>query len=209
MHKLEFDFHGQKTLFQISQDIDFANSRDELSHYDYVYRLVDISGNLLSEIDKFDGQCYGFGTIVKMSVKHLPKLDENIRKMVDNVIEGKSITDELKVNTNDNPKDLNFYFEKDGIDFVALVKIKNDNAYIMIFDSMPNYNNYHFLFSGIHNFNDKNMSYATEQEHMIEDKKNNFYFYFGDEQTDEGFNDWLEEEAPKLYKEIKKLKIKI
>jgi hypothetical protein len=205
MHKEEISINGKKTLFQISKNKDFADYADRSHNYDYVYRLVDIDGNLISEVDKFTADGYGFGTVVKMSVEHLEQLDKNIKKMVENAINDVGLSKDLTVNKKDNAEGIELKFEEDGVDLVVLVKILDNDAYVMVFDSMPNYMNYHFLFHGIHNF--KNSDMHVNEIEKIDDKKNNFYFYFGDENTDTSFDDWLSEEAPKIHKVFRKLGI--
>lgn len=209
MHKEEFIYKNQKTLFQIAQNYDFSfdDDNNKINKYDYVYRLVDISGNLISKVDKFSADGYGFGTVVKMSSEHIPQLEKNIKQMVKNCINDDSISENLRVNSNDNSKNIRFELEEDGIDLVVLVKVHQKDAYVIIFDSMPNYLNYYFLFANIHNFKNVDMSTMDEAVEKIQDKTNNFYFYYGNENTDSQFNDWLEETAPKIYKIFKKVEI--
>jgi hypothetical protein len=205
MYQKKFKYKENKTLFQINQNQVFRDYQDNQYTYDSVYRLVDITGNLISEVDKFDASGYGFGTVVKMSVKHLSQLDKNIQKMVENAQQAKSLDDGLSINANDNLEKMSFEFEEDGIDFVVLVKVVENDAYILVFDSMPNYLNYYFLFAGIHDFNNQDMSIHQVGEEYIEDEENNFYFYYGDENTDSSFSFWLEETAPELYQPLVQL----
>lgn len=207
MTKKTFTFEGLKSQFSILEHKDFFAFSQNINSfiYDKIYRIIDISGSLAVSENVFNASGYGFATVVKMSKKHLEQLDKNIHQMVNNLSEKKYANYLLSVN--DAPDTLEVTFEIDGLDLAVVTHVIKDDAYVIILDSMPNYCNYFFLFSGIHDFKGQNMSFMLDCDPFLEDKHNNFYFYSGDENTDGSFPYWLEEEAPKIYKQFVKVGI--
>ena len=199
----DFIYKNSQTQFQLLEKSEFTFDNN-IHCYDYIYRLFDTSGNFTFVANSFDGDGYGFATVVKMSAIHLEQLDKNIKCMVENCIDENFINKNLLVNFHDESVG---YSLMEGVNIAILVKVIKEDAYVIIFDSMANYNNYYFLFSNIHDFKNANMSNIDTAKENIKDKKNNFYFYYGDENTDANFSEWLEENASQIYKKFIKLDI--